>query len=131
MRRGEARPRAVQFKFVGDRGPGRRPVFDQGTTLLLGRETADVELSGLLTAAALGRVSGKHARITVDAASWTVEDLGSRNGTWIGRWNGQTQAREPWSRIDSGQPVVLGERDSISLADVLRIDRSGVLNAGL
>lgn len=131
MVRGEERPRAVQLKLTGDTGPGRRPVVDQGTTLTFGRTTSDLDLSELLNPDALARVSGEHARITVDASSWTVEDLGSRNGTWIGRWDGESGARQPWSRIESGRPVPLGERDSISIADVLRIDRSGVLNAGL
>jgi predicted component of type VI protein secretion system len=28
-------------------------------------------------------VSGRHARLSRDAAGWWVEDLGSANGTWV------------------------------------------------
>ncbi|MEO1367996.1 MAG: FHA domain-containing protein, partial [Acidobacteriota bacterium] len=46
-------------------------------------------------------VSRRHARITVDGEHLRVEDLGSRNGTWLGR----RRLEEPTS-LDAGSLVV-------------------------
>ena len=44
--------------------------------VVVGRETADLALDD-------ARVSRAHCRVGFDGALWTVEDLGSRNGTFI------------------------------------------------
>ena len=49
------------------------PVSD---AIVLGRETADLALDD-------ARVSRAHCRVRFDGALWTVEDLGSRNGTHV------------------------------------------------
>ena len=49
------------------------------------------------------RVSRRHARIVVNGGLATLEDLGSRNGTWLG----EAQLSEP-SRLNSGDRIQIG-----------------------
>ncbi|HYP98155.1 MAG TPA: sigma 54-interacting transcriptional regulator [Polyangiaceae bacterium] len=52
------------------------------------------------------RVSREHCRVSIDGPSWTITDLGSRNGTYL-----------------RGQPVE-GTRDTLSEQLVLRVGRT-------
>ena len=56
-------------------------------------------------------VSRRHARLAVDAeGQWTLEDLGSSNGTWrreAGRWVGVSRAH-----VALDDPLRLGERET-------------------
>lgn len=47
--------------------------------------------------------SGHHARVYQDHGSWFVEDLGSTNGTYVGRMRIDTP-----TRLDAGTPVRVG-----------------------
>jgi hypothetical protein len=49
------------------------------------------------------RASRKHARILADGTGWTVEDLGSSNGTFVDG----AQVRR--SRLDRGQTLTIGD----------------------
>ncbi|MDB5073481.1 MAG: domain containing protein [Candidatus Eremiobacteraeota bacterium] len=49
------------------------------------------------------RASRKHARIVADGTGWTVEDLGSSNGTFVDG----AQVRR--SRLDRGQTLTIGD----------------------
>jgi hypothetical protein len=49
------------------------------------------------------RVSRQHARIIADGSGWTVEDLGSSNGTFVDG----AQVRR--SRLDRGQTLTIGD----------------------
>ncbi|NOY26723.1 MAG: FHA domain-containing protein [Oligoflexia bacterium] len=54
-------------------------------------------------------VSGIHAEIRWDGASWLLEDLGSRNGTWL---DGQRlQARKPLP-LQDGSVIAVGRRSN-------------------
>lgn len=131
MKRGEQRPRAVQLKFRGTDGREDRRVVEQGAKVVLGRDAAEVDLTKVVEPQDLRKVSSRHLEIVVEADHWEVTDLDSRNGTWIARWDQSRQERSPWQQVEPRERVRLEERDAVSLADVLRIDRSGVLNAGL
>jgi hypothetical protein len=50
-----------------------------------------------------GRASRHHARIVADGTGWSVEDLGSSNGTFV---DGAEVRR---SRLDRGQTLTLGD----------------------
>jgi hypothetical protein len=50
-----------------------------------------------------GRVSRRHARIIADGSGWSVEDLGSSNGTYVDG----AQVRR--SRLDRGQILTVGD----------------------
>jgi FHA domain/Protein of unknown function (DUF3662) len=49
------------------------------------------------------RVSRRHARIVADGSGWSVEDLGSSNGTFVDG----AQVRR--SRLDRGQTLTIGD----------------------
>jgi len=50
-------------------------------------------------------VSRRHARIMCDGGRWTIEDLRSKNGTWV---NGK--------RLEEGKPCPVGRGDILSLS---------------
>jgi len=63
---------------------------------------------------ASGKVSRRHASLVVEPEGATLEDLGSRNGTW---WRGE--------RLEA--PVRLQDGDEIGIGDEILIYRSGEL----
>ncbi|MCW5802108.1 MAG: sigma 54-interacting transcriptional regulator [Deltaproteobacteria bacterium] len=85
-------PRARATLFVGlcadapHRGPARFGLEDVDT-ITLGRggaRAAERRASTLAIALDDARLSTQHARMTRLGARWVLEDLGSKNGTWIG-----------------------------------------------
>jgi transcriptional regulator with GAF, ATPase, and Fis domain len=48
------------------------------------------------------RMSGKHARISRVGNSWVLEDLGSKNGTWVGA------QRTTRHKLEDGDTIVVG-----------------------
>jgi len=48
-------------------------------------------------------VSGRHARLSLQQGTWVVEDLGSTNGTFLGR----TRVQDP-TPVAPGSPVRIG-----------------------
>ena len=50
------------------------------------------------------KVSGRHARLTFEDGAYFIEDLGSTNGTWIGRKRIKDRVR-----LDAGAEVRIGE----------------------
>ncbi len=92
--------------------PGRRFTLDS-ETLLLGRsEEADVQLDDT-------KVSRRHARLTLLDGSWTLEDLGSRNGTLVNGEQITVRALEVGDRIQlSGETLLLFTRQD-PLEDLL------------
>jgi len=50
------------------------------------------------------KVSGRHARLTLEDGAYFVEDLGSTNGTWIGRKRIKDKVR-----LDAGAEIRVGE----------------------
>ena len=127
MQRGPARPRAIELKFSNGRGDELRPVLEQDASLTVGREALDLDLARLAGEYAT-RLSGEHAMFDFDGERWFVTDLGSRNGTWIGTWSYQHDARREWERIAPRVRTPLTERCAVSLGDVIRVDRSGKLS---
>jgi pSer/pThr/pTyr-binding forkhead associated (FHA) protein len=47
--------------------------------------------------------SGRHARLSLDRGTWILEDLGSTNGTFLGR----NKVHTP-TAIEPGTPVRIG-----------------------
>ncbi|MFN3961632.1 MAG: FHA domain-containing protein [Fimbriimonadaceae bacterium] len=64
----------------------------------------DVDLGGLPDG---GYVSRKHARIEFGDHGWTVQDLGSSNGTWM-------KQQGEWVRLDPDISMSLADGDHIS-----------------
>ncbi|HET7710476.1 MAG TPA: FHA domain-containing protein [Thermoanaerobaculia bacterium] len=69
---------------------------------ILGRDpTADVQVDD-------STVSRRHARVSISADEMTLEDLGSKNGTFLG----EEQVTTP-TRISPGQTIILGDAQLI------------------
>lgn len=104
--------------------PPRRGLLERAGDLLLGRREEVVGLRFEATTIAsdapsrswvIGRssscdavclhpsVSRRHARVAVRGGCWTVEDLGSRNGTWV------DGTRVERARLVAGAEVSVGE----------------------
>ena len=78
-----------------ERPDGTHVVLRDGLTLGRGEDNA-VRLRD-------SRVSRSHARIVADGSGWSVEDLGSSNGTFVDG----AQVRR--SRLDRGQTLTVGD----------------------
>ncbi len=94
--------------------PGRLRVISKGTDPRL-RNGAILDLKPVTTLGALGDnnlvvrdrfVSGHHARLTWDGVGWTLEDLGSRNGTKVN--SEPLQANTP-IQLANGALITLGD----------------------
>ena len=85
-------------KVVVLSGPLRGTTLPLGAGIVIGRSSsANLILDDEFT-------SGRHARIIPDAEGWLLEDLGSTNGTFLGR----EQISAP-TRVHAGQQVRIGQ----------------------
>ncbi|MGO8786420.1 MAG: SpoIIE family protein phosphatase [Terriglobia bacterium] len=98
-------PSTVPHITVRDAFGNQRDVEISRTPFTLGRQ-GDNDLVLLDT-----RVSRRHARITSDSEGYSLEDVGSRHGTFV---NGE-RVTEP-RRLKSGDQIGLGVTDSYALA---------------
>ena len=91
----------MRAKLIGLRGEyeGQEKAVSPQETCLFGRcETASISLTD-------SRVSRQHCRISVDGGFYMLEDMGSRNGTWI---NGKRITR---AILFHGDRLILGEQE--------------------
>lgn len=96
-----------------------------GDKLVLGRETSGVvDLTRGLADSDVLKVSRRHLEVRVNGTTLEAVDPGSTNGTWLYRWSDASRAFGPPARIETGTVVVLGQRDRLSLAQVVRVERS-------
>jgi hypothetical protein len=56
----------------------------RGTSALVGRPSRSRGITPEIDCASDGAVSHRHAQLTLDHERWSVEDLGSTNGTFVG-----------------------------------------------
>ncbi|MCL2787106.1 MAG: FHA domain-containing protein [Micrococcales bacterium] len=90
--------RDAPTKVVVASGPLRGTTLPLGAGIVIGRSSgANLILDDEFT-------SGRHARIMPDAQGWILEDLGSTNGTFLGR----DQVQGP-VRVHAGQQVRIGQ----------------------
>lgn len=92
-----SRPRLVVL-----RGPNRGSRFELGTETVIGRATeCDVRVLD-------ASISRRHARIVeLPDGTCEVEDLGSRNGTWLDGMVVSRAPLAPGTRLDLGQQITL------------------------
>ena len=90
--------RELPTKLVVLSGPLRGTTLPLGAGIVIGRSSsANLVLDDEFT-------SGRHARILPDADGWVLEDLGSTNGTFLGR----EQITAP-ARLRAGQQIRIGQ----------------------
>ncbi len=96
---GEARDRAVLLVGGSAEAPGlpaRARLQIVGDELYVGRRADGVPVTANAAVLEDGLVSGQHARIMRGAGGWDLEDLGSKNGTFVDnvRAEGRTRLRD-------------------------------------
>lgn len=99
-----------------DSQTGRRFKLKQGVNTL-GRQSTDILISD-------GTISRNHARITFDNNAFTVEDLGSSNGTKVGETRllpNQPVAAAPGDKLRFGNWYAVIEQDGIAQAGMLNM----------
>jgi hypothetical protein len=96
------------FRLAIASGPRANEEFSITEGLVIGREQCDVVLDD-------ERVSRRHAVVRGTGATVTIEDLGSRNGTWV---NGK--------RLETGAVTQLAAGDEVRIGQTtLRLERAG------
>jgi pSer/pThr/pTyr-binding forkhead associated (FHA) protein len=92
----------------GREGPGRLVVTEgprSGTTIDLGQAPITIGRANDATLVVIDDyASSRHARIFEQGGQWIVEDLGSTNGTYLGR----TKVTQPMP-IQPGVPIRIGK----------------------
>jgi len=91
-------PRGKRVSFAVTEGPAAGTVLRVvRPRMVLGREGGEADLP-----LADGQVSGTHAAIECRGGSFTLKDLGSRNGTFVGDRRIDTAPLEPGTEIRLG-----------------------------
>jgi hypothetical protein len=88
-----------------------------GTRALIGRASQSRGLAPQIDCSADGSVSHKHAELTLNGDRWSIEDLGSTNGTFIGA----TGDALPTSPITPHQRRELADNDRVYIGAWCRI----------
>ncbi|MDR3279575.1 MAG: FHA domain-containing protein [Synergistaceae bacterium] len=117
---GAAPPEELEFlprESPREAGTSAETIFSPPEVLTFSR-AADGRVISLLSGSTVGRsgdmnaffdgcrtVSRRHALVRYQDGAWTIEDLGSTNGTWV---NG--------TRIEPGRPCQLRKGDSVALS---------------
>lgn len=82
-----------------------------GSPLIVGRYSersgpVDLDLALVADAAAVSR---HHALIYFDAGSWHIQDMGSANGTYVGRAGGALERLQSTTPVAPGDQVAFGD----------------------
>jgi len=108
---GEAKDRAVLLVAGSAEAPGlpaRARLQIVGDELFLGRRADGVPVHANAAVLDDGLVSGQHARITRGAGGFDLEDLGSKNGTFVDNLRGEGRVR-----LRDGALVFLGNHVAV------------------
>jgi transcriptional regulator with PAS, ATPase and Fis domain len=108
---GEAKDRAVLLVAGSAEGPGlpaRARLQIVGDELFLGRRADGVPVHANAAVLDDGLVSGQHARITRGAGGFDLEDLGSKNGTFVDNLRSEGRVR-----LRDGALVFLGNHVAV------------------
>jgi hypothetical protein len=114
---------AVAVLVTLDGAERARLLLEEGIGLDVGRVDAKgcIGLDRHLPADRVGAVSGRHLRLALVGTHVTVADLGSKNGTSIGRAMAPEECRQLPARV----PVGWALRDVVMLPGGIVLERSG------
>jgi pSer/pThr/pTyr-binding forkhead associated (FHA) protein len=87
---------AILFVHKGTE-PGKEIPLPDGAELKIGR------MPGLAITLLDAKVSREHCRLFQQSTGWIVEDLGSRNGTWVNAQKVKKRLLQPGDRMRVGQ----------------------------
>lgn len=106
---------------------GRTDYFalEAGAAVTIGRSNSDVSLDGLLSEESRGRLSRRHLQVDFDGDRIAVTDLRSSNGSMLSRWSKAEQHLGEPTLLTPDTAELLRPRDSVSLAGLLTVERSG------
>ncbi len=111
---GEQRDRAVLL-VVGSADapalPARTRLQITGDDLFVGRRAEGVPVGANAAVLDDGLISGQHARITRGAGGYDLEDLGSKNGTWVD--NLRVEGKDGKVRLRDGALVFFGNHVAV------------------
>ncbi|MDQ1717360.1 MAG: hypothetical protein QOE89_1313 [Pseudonocardiales bacterium] len=88
-----------------------------GSKALIGRRSRSHQLNPEIDCANDGAISHRHAEVSLRAGRWSVKDLGSTNGTYVGKPDG----RYPDDALVVQQPRELADNERVYLGAWTRI----------
>lgn len=88
-----------------------------GDTALIGRRSASRGITPEVDCTSDGAISHRHAELRLNGEIWSVQDLGSTNGTFVGRADGNY----PENPLPAQQPHELGDGERVYLGAWTRI----------
>lgn len=117
----------VEIKVRVDEHEVARFTLHDGAEAILGRDTVPLGDLGtaLVASGSLSSVSRDHARVRVAGRQLHVEDVGSRNGTWVAEWVARDGAHGSWQPLEQGAERRVGKRDLVRLGRRVQLVRSG------
>jgi transcriptional regulator with PAS, ATPase and Fis domain len=111
---GEQKDRAVLLVMGNAEAPSlpaRTRLQITGDDLYVGRRAEGVPVSANAAVLEDGLVSGQHARLTRGAGGYDLEDLGSKNGTWVD--NQRLEAKDGKVRLRDGALIFFGNHVAV------------------
>jgi transcriptional regulator with PAS, ATPase and Fis domain len=111
---GEQKDRAVLLVMGNAEAPSlpaRTRLQITGDDLYVGRRAEGVPVSANAAVLEDGMVSGQHARLTRGAGGYDLEDLGSKNGTWVD--NQRLEAKDGKVRLRDGALIFFGNHVAV------------------
>lgn len=124
LQTGEPRQPAVQVVSYLDGKEVFRILVEEGSDLAMGRSDAkgQIGLDRHLPQDRVNAVSRRHLLLSLQGDDLSITDLGSKNGTAIGRRNSSSGERR---QLRTGVPARWGLRDVVFLPDGITLERSG------
>jgi transcriptional regulator with PAS, ATPase and Fis domain len=111
---GEQRDRAVLLVMGSAEAPAlpaRTRLQIAGDDLFVGRRAEGLPVSANAAVLEDGLVSGQHARLSRGAGGYDLEDLGSKNGTWVD--NQRLEAKDGKVRLRDGALIFFGNHVAV------------------
>jgi hypothetical protein len=88
-----------------------------GSKAVIGRRSRGHQLNPEIDCTNDGAISHRHAKLSLSAGRWSVKDLGSTNGTYVGKPDG----RYPDDALVAQQPRELADHERLYLGAWTRI----------
>ena len=120
------RPKSAQLVVFVDGREACRLLLEEGEDLVLGRDDrkACMGLSSYVSTEMASEISRRHAQFSLERGVVRVEDLGSKNGTWLETRKGAFKRQQ----LHAERPVPLGNVTRVRVASDVVLELSGRKN---